>query len=495
MATTWIKALHKSGGISAALSRSLDYISDGSKTNDGELIEGFECNPNTAQSEFLLSKKMYEQITGRNQGKNDVIAYHIRMSFKQDEVTAEKALALGMELGLRWTKGTHQFIVAAHTNTNNPHVHIIYNSVNLDCDRKFQDFKRSAIALRRISDKLCLENGLSIIEKPGLSKGHNRNEYLDITKPPTVRDQLREIMDAALVNCKDYDDFLSNLQATGVEIKRRKQLAFRLPNGKKFSRQDTLGDDYSSEAIHERILGKRIVTPKEKTAEQHTIMPREKSTPLIPKPNLLINIETKIKLGYSQGFEHWALLVNLKEAARTLLFLQERGLASYDLLTDKTNEVTKDFNARSSRIKEIETRQKEISELQKNIGTYIKTKDILAEYNKLKHIKPSTFSKLTNAQSPAEKFYAENEPAIIRCNAAKKYFDEHGYGRQSDKKLPSIKSLQIEYATLDSERKKLWLGYKIQRQEMIDLKLAKQNVDYILGEPKQPTKNHERDVR
>ena len=162
MATTWIKALHRSGGsIAAALDRSTDYIKDGDKTNDGELLYGYECDPYTAQSEFLFSKRLYEQKTGRDQGKHDVIAYHIRMSFKPSEVTAEQALELGRELAFRWTKNKHQFIVASHTNTNNPHVHIIYNSVNLDCTGKYQDFKRSAIVLRRLSDQICLENGLS----------------------------------------------------------------------------------------------------------------------------------------------------------------------------------------------------------------------------------------------------------------------------------------------------------------------------------------------
>ena len=159
MATTWMKALHRSGGsIAAALDRTADYIENPDKTNDGELIDGHECDPFTAQSEFLFSKRLYEQKTGRDKGKNDVIAYHVRMSFKPGEVTAEQTLELGRELALRWTKGKHQYIVAAHTNTKNPHAHIIFNSVNLTCDGKFQDFKHSAIALRRVSDQICLEH-------------------------------------------------------------------------------------------------------------------------------------------------------------------------------------------------------------------------------------------------------------------------------------------------------------------------------------------------
>lgn len=144
MATTWMKALHRGGGISAALSRPVHYVGDPDKTDGGEFIDGYECDPHTAQSEFLFSKKLYEQNTGRDQGKHDVVAYHIRMSFRPGEVTAAQALELGRELAMRWTKGRHQFVVAAHTNTKNPHAHIIFNSVNISCSHKFADFKRSA---------------------------------------------------------------------------------------------------------------------------------------------------------------------------------------------------------------------------------------------------------------------------------------------------------------------------------------------------------------
>ena len=155
MGTTWIKAIHRGGSIASTLKSRINYATDPEKTEGGELVDSYECQPLTAQSEFLFSKRLYEQRTGRDQGKNDVIAYQMRMSFKPGEVTAEKALELGNELAMRWTKGRHQFIIAAHTNTYNPHVHIIYNSVNLNCIGKFQDFKRSAIALRKVSDRFA----------------------------------------------------------------------------------------------------------------------------------------------------------------------------------------------------------------------------------------------------------------------------------------------------------------------------------------------------
>ena len=469
MATTWMKALHRSGGIASALGRSLDYVENPDKTNDSELLYGFECDPFTAQAEFMFSKQQYAQRTGRDQGKHDVIAYHVRMSFKPGEVSAEKALELGRELGLRWTKGQHQFIVAAHTNTNNPHVHIIFNSVNLDCDKKFADFKRSAIALRRVSDRICLEHGLSIIEKPGLSKGYNRHEYLNTEKVPTVRDRLRDSMDAALPACKDFEGFLAALQAAGVEIKRGKQLAYKLPGGKKFSRQDTLGDDYSYEAILERIAGERILAPTPSAAQA----PSPTTQP--DKPSLLIDIQEKIQQGYGVGFEHFAKLRNLKEMSRTLIFLQEIGVDSYEDLCEKASAASKQFHAVNDRLKANEARLKSITELQKHIGTYGKTREVYKQYQSAKN---------------KQKFYDEHAGDIILHKAAKKYFDEQDFKG----KLPSMNSLKQEWAALETKRKKLYSDYKTAKEKYVLLATAKSNTDTMLSIPHDKRKTQERNV-
>jgi len=217
VATTWIKVVHRtsSGSIRAAIQRTLDYTGDYAKTQGGNLIAAYECDPATAASEFMLSKRIYEKKTGRNQGRHDVIGYHIRQSFKPGEVTAEEALKIGYELAMRWTKGNHQFIVTSHTNTNNPHIHIFFNSVTLDNSRKYVDFKRSAIALRRVSDMICIEHGLSIIEKPGLSKGHNREEYLGISKAPNKRDKLIKLINTFLCDSSPAENIFNALKSAG----------------------------------------------------------------------------------------------------------------------------------------------------------------------------------------------------------------------------------------------------------------------------------------
>jgi hypothetical protein len=463
MATTWIKPIHRSGGsIAAALDRSVDYIGDADKTNDGELIDSYECDPCTAQSEFLFSKRLYEQRTGRDQGKHDVIAYHVRMSFRPGEVSADKALELGRELALRWTRGRHQFILAAHTNTNNPHAHIIFNSVNLEATHKFSDFKRSAIALRRVSDQICLEHGLSVIEKPGLSKGYNRDEYLGGEKVSTVRDRLRDLIDATLSSCKDFNSFLAAMQAAGCEVKRGKYLAFKLPDGKKFVRCKSLGDDYSEDAIRERVSGTRVAVPRQKV-------------PTPPKPGLLIDIQAKMQQGYSEGYRRWATGFNLKESARTLTYLQERGLDNYDLLADRTAAAVKRFDDLNGSIKATENRMSEISALQKHIGAYGKTREVYKQYMSL-------------PQTRRDEFFETHRADIMRHQAAKKHFDSLGL-----KKLPPMQSLRTEYAKLAAEKKKRYQGYRSAKDEMTELLRAKSNVDRLLGIDRSREKSYRHD--
>jgi hypothetical protein len=356
---------------------------------------------------------------------------------------------------MRWTKERHQFIVAAHTNTQNPHTHIIFNSVNLECDAKFKDFKYSAIVLRRLSDQICLEKGLSIIEKPKPSKGWNRAEYFGEVKAPTARDKLRKLIDDNITIGKSLEDFFTALKKAGIEIKHGKQISFKPPGAKRFTRQDTLGEDYTMEAILERLSGKRIIVAKEKT-----VVP----VVLNNKPNLLIDIQAKINEGKGPGYEQWSRIFNLKQSAKTLMFLKENGIDSYDELVEKSAAVSAEFNERFNKIKSIDKRLGEISELQKYIGQYGKTREAYVQYKK---------------SGWDENFYEANRADITLHKAARNYFDKLGYGK--DKKLPSIQSLKQEYATLLAEKKKLYTGYHGLKEQRSSLLVAKSNADNILG--------------
>ena len=297
---------------------------------------------------------------------------------------------------------------------------------------------------------LCLENGLSVIAEPKPSRG-SYGAWLGEGKPPTVRGQLEQIIDTALgQGCKDFDSFLAAMKTEGAEVKRGKHLAFKIPNGKRFVRCDSLGDDYTEAAIMERISGKRIVAPKAKTA-------------IKSKPNLLIDIQAKMQQIHSPGFERWAKIFNLKEMARTVIYLQENGLTDLGELERACDAAVQKFNDLGDQMKVAERRMKDISELQRQIGTYGKTQEIYAQYRKLTGRKK-------------EKFYEQHSSEITACQAAKRYFNSLGL-----KKLPSMQSLKQEYAVLQAEKKKRYPEYRQAKEKMIELLTAKNNVERILG--------------
>ncbi|MCL2152802.1 MAG: relaxase/mobilization nuclease domain-containing protein [Oscillospiraceae bacterium] len=464
MATTAILPIHAGGKggrrpIAAALKTSVDYVKNPEKTDGGEWVTAFECDPLIADDEFLFSKRQYAAITGRNQGAHDVIAYHVRISFLPGETDAETANRIGYDLAMKLSHKNHAFICCTHTDKSHIHTHVIINSTSLDCTKKFRNFKGSAFAIRRIADHLCIENGLSIIEAPKPSRVHY-GKWQDGSKPQSNRDKLKHIIDDAIEKAKDYNGFIAAMIAADCEVKRGKYLAFKIPGAGQFARCKSLGDDYTEEAIIERLIGLRKVIRRQ-SVEAHDEPPAPFVITAHTKFGLLIDIQQKIQEGKStEAFEHWARIYNLKQAARTLIYLKEQGIDTYEELAKKSAASSSDFNIRHKRIKEIEARQKGISELQKQIGTYRKTRDIYAKY------KASGWDRAV---------YDVHAADIILHRAAKKYFGGIGM-----KKLPSINALKQEWATLESERKTLYRGYKELRSENIELLKAKNNVERIL---------------
>ena len=454
MATTCLMPLHSGKGrtVAEALGRVTNYVKNPEKTNSGDLVTAYQCNPSIANQEFLFSKRQYAVITGRERKDNDVIAYHLRQSFKPGEITPKLANKIGYDLAMSLTKGKHAFIVCTHVDKHHIHSHIVFNSTALDCTRKFRNFWRSSFVIRKISDMLCLENGLSVIAEPKPSRG-SYGTWLGADKPSTVRGQLEGMIDTALGHgCKDFDSFLAAMKAASAEIKQGKHLAFKIPNGKRFVRCDSLGADYSEAAIMERISGKQIIAPK---------------------PNLLIDIQAKMQKANSPGFEHWAKIFNLKEMAKTVMYLQENGLTDLGELEKVCDAAVQRFNNLSDQTKTASARMKDISELQRHIGAYGKTREIYAQYRKLTGRKQV-------------QFYEQHSGEIAACQAAKRYFDSLGL-----KKLPSMQSLKQEYAMLQAENKKRYPEYKQAREKMIELLTAKNNVERILGVTEKE-KNHDR---
>lgn len=451
MATTWMRPLHKRKGktILSSLGERTDYAKNPEKTEQGSLIIGYACDPRSVDSEFLLAKSEYEKNTGRNQGRRNVIAYHIRQSFKPGEITPQEAQEVAYELAMRFTKGKHAFIVAVHTDRKHIHCHTVFNSTALDKLHKFNNFWGSSFAIRRLSDIICAEHGLSIVENPKPSKWLKNNEWVTNEKPRTWNETIRQKIDEVLPSCTSFDGFLNALKTAGYTVKKnRKNISVCAPGQKRPSRLNTLGGEYTEAAIRARLGMKKTITSSGDSGIKTHV-------------SLLVDIQAKIQEGKGPGYAQWAKIFNLKEAAKTLIFLKENGIDSYDDLKEKSTVASGKFAKITNRMKEIEARQKEISELQKSIGTYGKTREIYAKY------KGTGWSR---------SFYDIHRADIVLHRAAKKHFDELRL-----KKLPTINQLRQEYSKLTNERKTLYGDYHKLKKTSRDLAVACNNAERILS--------------
>ena len=452
MATTRLISMHKNKGKSVAdcISDRIDYALNPDKTNNGKYVSSYECDPKTVKGEFILSKKIYVNITGREQ-KNDVILYQIRQSFKPGEITPELANKIGYELGMMFTKGNHAFFVATHIDKSHIHNHIIFNSTSLDCTEKFRNFLGSGKAVGKISDRICLENGLSIIENPKRGKNHY-GKWLGDKKPITHSEKLRNTIDGILSkNPTDFDVFLSQMEHAGYSIKQGKYLAFKNNDQKKFIRLRSLGESYTEEEI-------RAVINEEKPFANRKTATVKSQSPV----NLLVDIQAKLQAGKGAGYERWAKIFNLKQMAQTMNYLTENNLLDYKNLEKKAQTITDNFNQLSIQIKDAEKRMTEIGNLKTHIINYSKTRDTYTAYRKAGYSK---------------KFYDEHTTDLLLHKAAKAAFDEI-----EGKKLPTVKALQEEYSVLLSEKKKAYAKYHSIKKEMKNILTAKANVDRLLGE-------------
>lgn len=459
MATTRLMPLHVGKGrdISTAIADIIDYAKNPQKTDFGKLIYGYECDTRTADAEFLLSKRQYLNLTGRNRGADDVIAYHLRQAFKPGEITPEEANRIGQELALKLTKGNHAFVVCTHIDKHHVHNHIIINSTALNCQRKFRNFWGSTWAIRRMNDRLCLEHGLSIVENPKPSRSHY-GTWLGDQKQPSHQEQLRWAIDAALEEKpKDFKEFLKKLEAAGIEVNReRKYLRFRLSPEDRYTRCDTLKGDYTEQAIKERISGTRMSIPRRSSLKKS-----------VSKVGMLVDIEAAVRSGKEPGYERWAKVFNLKQLSQAVVWLKEHGDMSYEDLREQSDTITAMFNELSVRIKELESQMTANGELQKQIVNYAKTRAVYVEYRKAGYSK---------------KFRSAYEAEILLHQKAKKYFDSLGIT-----KLPSVKSLREEYAGLLEQKRKAYAAYKQTREDMKEIYKVRANVEYLLGKKEPDT--------
>ena len=462
-------ALHIGKGrtVSTAISDIIDYVKNPKKTDHGKLITSWQCDSRTADSEFIYSKQQYIRKTGRVRGTDDVIAYHLRQSFRPGEISPNEANRLGCELAKRFTKENHAFIVCTHIDKAHVHNHIIWAATTLDETKKFRDFKRSAQAVRRLNDTICIQNGYSIVENPK-GKGKSYDKWLGDKKKPSHRERICFAIDDALAKKPmDFEALLELLRQAGYEIKHGKVPSLRGAEQKNYIRMDTLGDGYSPNEIRAIIAGAKAHTPRKRFVQD---------APEKPSGSLLIDIQAKLAEGKGAGYAKWATSYNLKQMSKTMIYLQENGLLDLNVLNQQTSKATQLFNELSRKQKEIEKRMAEISILQKHINDYYDTREVYVGYRKAGYSK---------------KYHAEHESDILLHQAAKKYFDEIKLEH-----IPSRKSLHSEFNELLLQKRSIFSEYKIAQAKMRELQTAKANVDRVLNmDTTKPRKETERTQR
>ena len=454
MATTRLMPLHKGEGRNAgtAIKDIIEYVENPDKTDGFQLVSSYQCDSRSADMEFLFARKLYQYITGRHRGKDEVIAYHLRQSFAPGEITPEEANRLGRELALRFTKAQHAFIVATHIDKRHVHNHIIINSVSLDHSKKLRNFWDSSRAIRRISDTICIENGYSVIADPkGFGKCYNTWDGAPAWL--SHRDRICLVIDDALAQKpQSFEAFLSLLVKTGYEVKGTTNPSLKGGFQKRSLRMDTLGPGYSAAEIRDVISGKKTHTPKHKE-------PDTKKAP--PKNQLLIDIQKKLAEGKGGAYIKWAKRYNLKQMAQTVAFLQSSGLMSYQELSQKAALAVSQFRTLSAEIKSAEQRLEEIALMEKHIVNYAKTRETYVAYRKAGY---------------SQKFLSEHESEIALHKAAKHFFDEQGLS-----KLPSLASLKAEFRELLAKKNTTYSEYKRCREDMKESLTAKANIERILG--------------
>ena len=450
MAACRLIALHINKGktIAQCLADRTDYSQNAEKTNGGEYISSYECDPETADQEFLLSKRQYLQMTGRTQ-EHDVIAYQIRQSFKPGEITPEEANEIGYELAMRFTKGKHAFLVATHIDKAHIHNHIIYNSTTLDCLHKFRDFRRSGLAVQRLSDMICLEHGKSVIKPRPYKEREKRTDY---PRRPCHRDNIRQAIDRALLKKpKDFEELIRLLEEAGFEYKDGKQPSLRGKDGGRFLRFRSLGEGYTVEDLKAALAGKGRHPVKSGKPQNH------RRTLDLP-----INIQEKLAAGKGAGYERWAKVYNLKAAAKAILFLQEKDIHTMEQLRKTTEDITHHSHELLDSVKQSEKRLTEIAILRKHIVNYAKTRETYIAYRKAGY---------------SRKFYEAHREALTLHKAAKEAFDQLGI-----KKIPKVKELNAEYAKVLESKKKTYAEYRKVRAEMQDYQIALKVAEACVGE-------------
>lgn len=434
------------------MSKAIAYILNPEKTDEKLLVSSYGCASETAAREFEWTRKIAEQ---KGMTPVRIIARHVIQSFEIGEVTPELAHEIGKQFADEILEGKYEYVLTTHIDKDHVHNHLIFNAVDFVDYHAYKSYKRIYYDMREVSDRLCKENGLSVIP-PSQNKGMGYKEYTEAKRGTSWKQKLKQTIDRLVITAKDYDDFLRLMQDAGYEIKTGKYISFRAEGQERFTRSKTIGENYTEERIKERIAGRT---------------PRKSQRQTTPKGISLIgDIQERIRLIDSKGYEHKAKLTILKEAARTLNYLTDNNLLQYTDLEKKVEDVHSSYDRTGKELKVVEARLREVQPLIKNISNYQRLKPVYDAFQKAKD-KPS--------------FKAKHEAELVIFEAARSTL----LAMQGDEKLPSLKTLQAEQQRLLDEQQRLYDERAKLKKEVKQIETIKSNVDTFLA----PSADHDRD--
>ncbi len=456
MATTYLKS-HKRAEKRTALQSLKDRFDYGLNPEKLGAVSSYLCDPATAHAEFMLVKNQYQGETDRRAG-HGALCYQIRQAFPPGEVTAEEANRIGYETAMRWTKGKYQFFVCTHIDKEHIHNHIYYNSTAYDRSRKFRNFIGSSFALRRLSDRVCLEHDLSVIANPKLhSKGRylHYGQWLGENQKLSQKEQIRFAIDAALTERPvDFADFLRRMETAGIQVKhgRGGVISFLVPGYEKPTRlrASTLGEGYDPADIRAVIAGERPAP-----------VLREEAPPP-QRIDLIIDIQERLSQGKGPAYERWAKVYNLKQMAAALQYLREHKLGDYATLEAATTGAVDRFHALAGKLRDTEAALSKVSDLMAATVDYAKTRPVFEGY------KAARYSK---------KYLAAHEAELATYRAAKAAMNDILAGS----KLPKMADLKQQRRKLAAQKKALYSEYRKAQEEMREAVAVKANIDHLLG--------------
>ena len=425
--------------------KALDYITNPDKTDEKLLISSFGCSPETADLEFAMTREAAKK-NGMDKGNN--LAFHLIQSFNPGEVDAETAHRLGQQFVDEALKEKYEHVISTHVDKNHIHNHIIFNAASFVDHHKYVSNKRSYHKLCRISNRICQKNGLAT-SMPTVEKGKSYKENMEYHHGTSWKAKLRVAVDKAIWSSVNYDEFLQKMQLAGYEVRQGKHLSFRAPEQKNFTYMKSLGSYYTEENVRVRLEKNRYKTK----APKH----------LSREARLYINISTYVTTGNREGFERWAKLNNLKEAARTFNYLSENNLLNYEDFQQHICDVENSVKASEQRIEEIGAELGTQKLIQKHCDSYRLCRKVIEECNSAKN--PKTYRTRHQAEYQLH-------------DTLKKELQDLGVT-----KIPSSEKIQKRIENLESEQAATIRGKQDLQKKQKTLEIIQQNFTALLDAP------------